>query len=410
MNICMLLTKPYPFDLRVKKEAETLLADGHDVTVLCRKGAADTDREIVDGVTVYRYAPTTTSRNLPDKVRYLCTQVHPYWATALREVIEAENIDALHVHDLRFADTGLSIGEQYGVPIVADLHENYPEAVRQWRRMVDWPTLVRHPAKLADRLGFPVIRYKRIERRCVRRADRLICVAEEAREHYVRDCGADPETTHVVSNRVDLSLLDRMDTQPIDHDGFLISYIGSYGTHRGLKTAIRALSHVVSEIPEARLLIVGSAGEEDYEQEIKEFCTEHNVRDNVTFTGWVDFEYVPSYIAASDICFVTHAETAHTNTTIPHKLFQYMALRRPVIVSDVKPLQRVVHDTDSGLVIPAGDHEAMANAVRKLYRHPETRAEFGENGRRAVEDRYNWENEAGTLRDVYRGLTDSGHS
>lgn len=406
----MLLTKPYPFDLRVKKETKSLLADGHGVTVLCRQGTADTHREVVDGVTVYRYAPSTTSRSLPDKVRYLLTQVHPYWAGALREVVEAENIDAIHVHDLRFADTALAVGKQYGLPVVADLHENYPEAVRQWRRMVEWPVLVRHPAKLADRLGFPVARYKRIERRCVRRADRLICVAEEAREHYLRDCDGDPKKIHVVSNRVDLSLLDQIDIQPIEHDGFLVSYIGSYGAHRGLKTAIKAISHVVSEVPEARLLIVGSAGEKDYEQEIKDFCEKQNVRENVSFTGWVDFECVPSYIAASDVCFVTHSETAHTNTTIPHKLFQYMALRRPTIVSDVKPLERVVEDTNSGLVIPAGDDKAMANAVCKLYRHPEIRANLGENGRQAVEDRYNWENEASELQDVYRGLTDSQYS
>lgn len=405
MNICMLLTKTFPFDIRVRKEADALLADGHDVTVLCRQGNGEPRRETINGVYVYRYDPDAGTREWMDKCRYLVTQVHPFWSRALKEVIEREGIEVIHIHDLRFADTGLSVGKQYDLPVIADLHENYPEGVRQWRKMAHWQDLLYNPLKLADRIGFPVMRYKHIERRCVQRANRVITVAEEAKKHYVQDCGADPTNVRVIANRADLGSLDRMELEPIEYEGFLITYIGSFGAHRGLETAIRAMPRIIENVPEAQLLIVGSAGEERYGQDLMALCKEHDVQEHVTFTGWVDFERVPSYIVSSDICFVIHDSTPHTNTTIPHKLFQYMALRRPVIVTDVEPLQRVVKDADAGLVIPAGDHEAMAEAVRKLRQHPRYMDKLGENGRHAVEDTYNWAGEARKLRRLYDDLT-----
>ena len=410
MCVCMLLTKPFPFDIRVRKEAETLLEAGHEVTVLCRREEGEQTEEIVNGIRVYRHDPRNEARRWRDKITYLITQVHPSWAGALKRVIERESVDVVHVHDLRFVDTGLSVGGRFDVPVVADLHENYPEAVRQWRKMVDPTDILTDPMKLADRLGFPVVRYKRIERRCMRETDHVITVTEEAKDHYVRECGANSEDVSIVSNRAHLDSLDEMDIEPIEHDGFLITYVGSFGPHRGLETAIEAMPRIVDEVPEAHLLIVGSAGEESYERKLHALCESCGVADRVTFTGWVDFEFVPSYIAASDICVVLHAETAHTETTIPHKLFQYMTYRRPLIVTDVGPLERVVEATDSGIVIPTGDCVAMANAVQELRRNPVEREKFGENGREAVEKAYNWENEAENLRALYREITSSGHS
>ena len=403
MHICMLLTKPYPFDIRIRKEVKSLLAAGHEITLLCHKLEGEQSEEVVDGIRVCRHVP---QNGLMDKITFLTTEVHPSWERALREVIENASIDAIHVHDLAFVDTGLSVGDRFDLPVVADLHENYPEAVRQWRKMVNWPELFTAPMKLADQIGFPVIRYKRIERRCIREVDRVITVTEEAKRHYVHDCDADPENVQVVSNRADTDALDEMSTEPIDHDGFLISYVGSFGPHRGIETAIEAMPRIVDAIPDAQLLLVGSAGEERYEQKLHSLCETHDVADSVTFTGWVDFELVPSYIAASDICLVLHRSTAHTETTIPHKLFQYMTYRRPLIVTDVAPLERVVQATDSGIVIPAGDHTAVADAVEELHRNPTLREAFGERGRTAVENTYNWENEGEKLRALYRGLTD----
>lgn len=400
----MLLTKPFPFDIRVKKEAESLIKAGHQVTVLCRREENQRPKEVINGIKVYRHSPEDDTQQWRDKLSYLLTQQHPSWTEALRKVVQRESADAIHVHDLRFIKSGLSVGDELGPLVIADLHENYPEAVRQWRKMVNWNDLLTDPMKLADRIGFPVKRYKKLEKHCIQNTDRVITVAKEAKHHYVEDCNADPEDVLVVSNRADVDSLSKMDLTPIGEDGFLITYVGSFGPHRGLETAIRAMADISEEVPEAHLLIVGSAGEESYEQKLRDLCRSCGVSSSVTFTGWVDFDQVPSYIAASDICIVLHAETTHTETTIPHKLFQYMAYERPVIVTDVAPLKRVVRATNAGVVIPTENSTALVDNVLDLYHHPSQRKALGANGRQAVETEYNWESEADKLCGLYRNL------
>ena len=78
-----------------------------------------------------------------------------------------------------------------------------------------------------------------------------------------------------------------------------------------------------------------------------------------------------------------------------------MAMRKPVIVTDCKPLKRIVEECDCGIVVPSGDYNEMAEAVIRLYKDKEYARKLGENGRRAVEEKYNWENEAKKLCKFY---------
>jgi glycosyltransferase involved in cell wall biosynthesis len=285
---------------------------------------------------------------------------------------------------------------------VADLHENYPEAARQWRKGMD------RPRKVVQQVFTPVSRLRRLERDCVGRVDRTLAVTDEGRDHYIDDCGADPESVRVVSNTVDLPTFE--EATPVEgyQDDYVVVYVGSFGPHRGLETAIKAFPEVIAEVPNARLLLVGSAGEDAYGQRLRDLVAEVGIADHVEFTGWVDFDDVPAYIAASDVCFVLHNDNPHTATTVPHKLFQYMALRRPVVVTDVGPLGRIVREYDAGRVVGDGDTVATAGAFVELHDAP-TRDRLGANARRAVEERYNWEHDAERLRSVYDEIQTSSN-
>jgi len=403
----MLLDDTYPQDIRVAKEADALQAAGHDVILLCYRGEGEPERELIDGVEVLRRPLRGTYdglRNAPRGGKYLLTRIHQPWLSAIEEVVTAEGVDALHPHDLPLVKTALRAGERHDLPVVADLHENWPEAVRQYRMSDTWQRFLRQPAYLLSRVATPIPRLKRLERYCVQRADRVITVAEEARRHYVSDCEADPDRVTVVSNTVKLANFDPAKVEPAGYDSeFVLAYVGSLGgKHRGLGSVIDAMPEILEAIPNARLLIVGSGP--TYESLLRRRCRKNDVADRVTFTGWVEFEEVSRYIAAADVCLVPHRSTPHTETTLPHKLFQYMALRKPVIVTDVTSLARIVNETRSGLVVPPADPEAMSVAVKRLYANPNRTAEFGANGRRAVETTYNWEADAARFTELYDRL------
>ena len=88
---------------------------------------------------------------------------------------------------------------------------------------------------------------------------------------------------------------------------------------------------------------------------------------------------------------VPHVKSGQTDATLPHKLFHYMYMKRPVVVTSCRPLERIVRGSACGLVCPSGNENAMADALIQLSQSPEERRRMGENGHRAVLERYNWD-------------------
>jgi glycosyltransferase involved in cell wall biosynthesis len=92
-------------------------------------------------------------------------------------------------------------------------------------------------------------------------------------------------------------------------------------------------------------------------------------------------------------------KTAQSDSTIPNKLFDYMAAGLAVLTSNTAPCARIVRETGAGDVFRASDAGDLAAAIRRLA-DPTVRRAAGEAGRCAVLDRYNWEHDAAVLRDV----------
>ena len=180
-----------------------------------------------------------------------------------------------------------------------------------------------------------------------------------------------------------------------------LMYVGGLQSNRGLDTAIRAMPKIIERIPHALLVIVGGGV---YQSALEQLTRELGLTNVVTFKGQQPFEKVHSYINAGDICLVPHTESPEINTTMPHKLFQYMYLKKPVIVSSAKPLARVVNDAHCGQVFESANPDSFANCVIALQ-DPALRQQLGENGHRAVLDRYSWQQESKELVKLYATLT-----
>ncbi|ESP86931.1 glycosyltransferase [Candidatus Halobonum tyrrellensis G22] len=325
----MLLPGPYP-DIRVRKEAVALDAAGYAVTVFCLGDGPR--RETVDGVRVRRFPADDARAHAAaavDAAGDLLTGVRPRWLAALDRFLRARDVAAVHVHDLPLVRTALVARRRHGVPVVADCHENYPEAVRQWHRThADHP--LRYAAQTVRRTAFPVSRWKRVERRVLPAADRVLAVCETARDHYVDDCGVDPAAVTVVGNTVELDVFDpetaaapppdagrgtdgtgvdadgnvRAAAAPGPDDALTAVYVGGFGPHRGLETAVEA----VAQSPGVRLRLVGGGGG-DTAADLRALAARRGVADRVDLPGRVPFAAVPAVLAAADVCLVPHADT-----------------------------------------------------------------------------------------------------
>ena len=402
MRILMSLSDKYfPKDNRVLYEARTLIEAGHDVFLLCQNRKDGLSEEIVEGIKVIRV--TMPQNYLWYIWNFSCYGVYsPLWKKTLARIVEQEKIEALHIHDLPMVITGLSVARRFGIPLVADLHENYAAAVPLRHSLVSW---IR---RLIILIIDPIWLWKQIEGFCVRRADRVITIVDEAREFYVADYGVSPNKFVVLMNTPDLAYFYSfpLDTEILKkyEPYFTITYIGNFGPHRGVQTAISAMPKITGEISNARLLLVGGSGGKQ-DDILRKLAKDMGVEESIEFAGQQPFSLMPSYLSASKICLVPAiASGPQTDASSPHKLFQAMAMGKPVIVASMRSLARIIADTGAGLVYTAGDADALADAVITLYRNSDLSCEMGEAAKRAVMDKYNWNEEGKKLVDLYEQL------
>jgi glycosyltransferase involved in cell wall biosynthesis len=101
--------------------------------------------------------------------------------------------------------------------------------------------------------------------------------------------------------------------------------------------------------------------------------------------------------AEADICLLPLSDTAiGSRYTSPLKLFEYMALGKPIVSADVPAIRSVLSSGESALLVPPGDIAALAAAVRKLMQQPAMAAELGGRARQLAR-RYSWQARAATL-------------
>ena len=408
MRVGIVVRGPYPSNMvRIDLGARSLAEAGHEVSIFALREPGQAALEPVGNVTVHRapYRPdqlTVLERwnvRLSHRVEAL-TFHSPFWRGLIRRFLEEHRIDLLHLHHLHLAGDGSALAGERGIPVVLDLHENRPYQIAYYAR------------ERGDRLFSRLFvngrwRWSLYEGWAVKRADRTVVVVDEAKERLVRMHGVPPDRISVIPNVVDA---ERFRAHPVDpaiveryRDDLLLLYIGSYQTFRGLDTLIDALALCSSELPSARLLIVGWPNPPSLKGALQDQARRRGVGDRVTFIDGEAPERIPSYIAASRVCVVPHHTNEQTEATIPYKLFEFMACGRAVLVSSCRPLARVVEETGAGKVFRAGDPEDAARCIRALGKGDLAR-ELGGKGVAGVEGKYNWKRAGAVLTRLYEEL------
>jgi glycosyltransferase involved in cell wall biosynthesis len=98
-----------------------------------------------------------------------------------------------------------------------------------------------------------------------------------------------------------------------------------------------------------------------------------------------------------------HPQPNHINAQ-PNKMFEYMSAGIPVIASNFPLWKEIIEGNNCGICVDPLNANEIANAINSIMDNPDQAKLMGENGRRAVEEKYNWEHEAKKLLKIYEGL------
>jgi len=389
----MVLDQSFPPDLRVENEARTLYESGFDVTVLSIGPDDRGESEDHAGVRIIRLAISGQRRN---KMRGLAGTI-PFLTIFLKKQLAAQYalrpFDAIHAHDLYLFGGCIEAGKMLGVPVVGDMHENWVEALKHYKWSTSFP----------GKLVVSIKRWQRLELDWSTQVDHLIVVIEEMAERLAKR-GVEPEAITIVPNTIHIAEFDSWPTDipsELEKNRTRIVYTGGMDRHRGLEDAIKAMPRVVELVPNAELLLVGDGA---VRTELEELSLHLGLTDSIRFVGWQDQARVKGYIASADIGLIPHKKTVHTDHTIPHKLFHYMHLSRPCVVSNCKPLERIVSETGCGKVYESGSPSDLADVLVGLLNDPDARSQMGRAGVEAVRQKYNWDSTATGLATMYSRL------
>ena len=176
-------------------------------------------------------------------------------------------------------------------------------------------------------------------------------------------------------------------------------YVGRIAEIRGAREMVRAIG-LLDERYGSRLDLAGAYGPARLETDLRSIPGWSRTRS----LGWAKRDRVAQLLSEAKVGLVLLHPTHSYPDAYPVKMFEYMAAGLPVIASDFPLWREIVEDAECGLLVDPLDPAEIAEAMNWLLKHGDEAEAMGRRGKKAVEDRYNWQAEAGKLRQMYREL------
>jgi len=309
---------------------------------------------------------------------------------------EGKRYDLVHAHYWLSAKVARTLAEHWRVPRIQMFHTL---------------GLVKREVLDEDIDGESDVRVA-IEREAVRESAAVVAASTielaELRQLYRADpsrvavipCGVDPEVFKPVRQADAREALGR------DQCERLVLFVGRIEQIKGIDVLLRALGLLFQRHPDLRsdvcLLVVGGAldpGDDAPETEkileLRRLVHEHRMEANVAFVGSRDQEQLALYYAAADVCAVPSLTESFGLVAL-----EAMACGTPVVGTRVGGLQTLIEDGESGLLVPAGDDTALAEAIHAVLTDHRLRTHLSHGARERAE-RFTWSRVGQRMTELY---------
>lgn len=250
---------------------------------------------------------------------------------------------------------------------------------------------------------FTVGRIQYSLRRFVCLRSTIIRAVSEAVKSMVASWGVPEDKIRVVKDRVDCSFFnpnvkgDDVRKKFNLTDKPVVLYAGALAPIKGVDILVRAAKEVLRKVPEAAFLIVG---EGLLKEKLRELARSLGIESSIIFTGKVSYYEMPSYMAACDIL-------AHPSYSegLPRVLLEAQSSGKPIVATKVGGVPEAVKEGETAILVSAGDAKGLAEAIVYLLERRELALRMGEEGRRFVEEVYEfWRQELKLIKLYYEAV------
>lgn len=377
MKICLLNVLHEAYDKRVfQKVARSLVGAGHEVYSICPSREALPEE--AEGVRFRRIPMAQSKRG----------RLVSLWR--LFRLGREVRADVYVAPEPESWVAALLIKLARGGKVVLDMHEHIPTEFAKF-----------FPGPLQAFMAWLTVRFMRL----FARYTDLIILTRESFEPEWSGLSVPRvvviNTNHVqpACDEVPEELKARYGNRPT------VIHQGQFGDVRGSYRLLEAMQLLVREEPELRCIVLGDYVYGD-EAEYRRAIQKAGLEEHLLLLGTVPYDAVPAFIAVSRVGLILFQPGPRNHTlAMPHKLFDYMRERKPVVAPDFAvEVKRIVEEADAGLLVDVTDPRAIAEALLTLLRDEAEARRLGENGRRIVETKYNWQADEAKLLEAFARL------
>src|SRR5205085_9988044 len=224
----------------------------------------------------------------------------------------------------------------------------------------------------------------------------LVAAGVDAARVVVNPNGVDVEAFHPDCGgrelREQLGIQDRV----------VVGFTGTFGPWHGAPVLADAATRVKDS--RCHFLFIGDGDERPATESL---IAAAGKKDRATFTGRVAHGHVAAYLDACDILVSPHVPPTDGSEFFgsPTKLFEYLAMARPVVASRLGQITDIIIDGDNGLLVEPNDAAALARAIERLAKDEALRRRLGATARQTAVARYTWRHNAARVFEAIDGLT-----
>jgi glycosyltransferase involved in cell wall biosynthesis len=158
----------------------------------------------------------------------------------------------------------------------------------------------------------------------------------------------------------------------------VVMFLGTPRKHKGVDDLVQAMNQI--DDPDVRLVIIGA---EDGLNSLSEDC---RLGDRLVLLPMIPFKDLPEHLAAADVVVIPQRKTSDTVGQMPAKIFDAMAMAKPIVSTRVSDIPEVLGDC--GYLVEPGDVQKLADAIDHIFNHPEEALLKGKKARERCIARY----------------------
>ena len=381
-RVGMVVFSPYPIDPRPRRAVEALRSEGAHVELICELDGDAAKREHFENLEVIRI-PIRHIRGGALSYAYQYSSFILISAAILAWRSLRRRYQLIYVHNMPdiLVMSGL-IPKLFGAKLILDQHDPMPELMR---------TIFNK-----EESSFAVKVLQHLERWSIARAN-LVITVNRACERIFSTRSCDAEKIGVVMNSPDELMFPfrPANSYPVRDLGgpFVMMYHGSLVERNGLELAVDALQRIQAEIPQAELRVYGRST--PYLEQVMDKVKKLGLQQKVHFLGPRRLEQLASEIQSCDVGVVPNQKNTFTDINTPTRIFEYLALGKPVIAPAALGVQDYF-GPESLVFFNAGDPADLAEKMAFVASDPEGAIRIAELGQQ-VYMAHTWQQERQTL-------------